>query len=184
MSVVVRLAVPADAEAMARVHVASWQFAYRGMLDDELLDGLDWRDRRKFWTRILRRPAIPESANHVIVADDRIIGFASVGPCRDEDRSSAAQWEVYGLYLEPSSIGRGFGVALTNHAFAHIPAHVDEISLWVIAANQRARTFYERIGFTLDGFDQYTQIGDHKVHEVRYVRPHAMEGPEAQGPVD
>ena len=171
MSVAVRLAVPADAEAMARVHVASWQFAYRGVLDDELLDGLNWRDRRKYWKRILERPTIPESTNYVIVADDHIVGFARVGPCRDEDRSDAAQWELYGLYLEPSSIGRGLGVTLTNHAFAHIPVHVDEISLWVIAANDRARKFYERIGFILDGIDQYTQIGEQSVYEVRYVRP-------------
>jgi GNAT superfamily N-acetyltransferase len=171
MSTVVRVAVPADAEAMARVHVASWQFAYRGMLDDELLDGLDWRDRRKFWTRILRRPTIPESANYVIEDDGRIVGFASVGPCRDEDRSDLAQWELYALYLEPAVIGGGLGAAITDHAFANIPAHVDDLSLWVIAANDRARKFYERIGFTLDGHDQYTQIGEQDVYEVRYVRP-------------
>ena len=174
MMAVVRLAVPADAEAMARVHVASWQFAYRGMLDDELLDGLNWRDRRKFWTRILRRPTIPESANYVIEDDGLIVGFASVGPCRDEDRSDATQWELYGLYLEPAAIGRGLGAAITDHAFANIPAHVDDISLWVIAANQRARTYYERIGFTLDGLDQYTQIGEQDVYEVRYVRPRVL----------
>jgi len=156
---------------MARVHVASWQFAYRVMLDDELLDGLDWRDRRKFWTRILRRPTIPESANYVIEDDGRIVGFASVGPCRDEDRSDVAQWELYALYLDPEAIGGGLGAAITDHAFANIPAHVDDLSLWVIAANDRARKFYERIGFTLDGHDQYTQIGEQDVYEVRYVRP-------------
>ena len=155
MTATVRLAVPADAEAIARVHVASWQFAYRGMLDDELLDGLNWRDRRKFWTRILRRPTIPESANYIIEDDGRIVGFASVGPCRDEDRSDATQWELYGLYLEPTSIGRGLGAAIT-------------------AANDRARTFYERIGFTLDGLDQYTQIGEQAVYEVRYVRSRVL----------
>ena len=76
-----------------------------------------------------------------------------------------------GAEVDFSTGSVGLGVALTNHAFAHIPAHVDDISLWVIAANDRARKFYERIGFTLDGIDQYTQIGDRAVYEVRYVRP-------------
>ncbi len=166
----VRLAVPADAEAIAKVHVASWQAAYRGILDDELLDGLDWRDRRKFWTRILRRPTIPESSNYVIEIDGHIIGFASVGPCRDDDRSAASQWELYGLYLEPSSIGRGYGAAITTHAFDALPAHVSDVSLWVISANERARGFYQRIGFERDGTEQLTVIGAQNVHEVRYLR--------------
>ena len=41
----IRRARPEDAEAVARVHVAGWRHAYRGLLPDDYLDGLDWRDR-------------------------------------------------------------------------------------------------------------------------------------------
>lgn len=170
MTAAVRLAVLADAEAIARVHVASWQFAYRDVLDDSFLDNLDWRVRHTWWMRILGNPPIPASANYVIEDDGHIVGFASVGPCRDDDRSDPWQWELYGLYLEPDSIGRGLGAAITSHAFALLPSDVRDISLWVIAANQRARTFYERIGFALDGVEQETRIGEQDVPEVRYVR--------------
>ena len=36
----IRLATPDDALVVAGVHVWSWQVGYRGLLDDDLLDGL------------------------------------------------------------------------------------------------------------------------------------------------
>jgi hypothetical protein len=40
-AIVVRRATLDDAPAIARVHVAAWQRAYRGQMPDAVLDGLD-----------------------------------------------------------------------------------------------------------------------------------------------
>ncbi len=45
MRMLLRPAEPADAMAVARVHVRSWQAAYRGLLPDAYLDGLRPEDR-------------------------------------------------------------------------------------------------------------------------------------------
>ncbi|MER6578988.1 hypothetical protein [Nonomuraea sp. NPDC001023] len=49
----IRKATPADAQAIAEIHVRSWQAAYRGLLPQDHLDGLDPAARRPGWERLL-----------------------------------------------------------------------------------------------------------------------------------
>lgn len=167
---VVRLAVAADAEGVARVHVASWQNAYRGLLPDDYLDGLRWENRYEFWSGVLARPSPTSSRTWVLTSHTGIVGFASVGPARDTDRQSPGSWELYGIYLLPHQWGLGRGYRLLEKALGGIPASVTDVSLWVLVGNERARLFYERQGFTADGKELEDTIGGQKVVEVRYLR--------------
>ncbi|MFD0586338.1 hypothetical protein [Dactylosporangium darangshiense] len=49
----IRRADVGDAAAIAHVHVQSWQSAYRGLITQDYLDGLDVGLRRQGWERIL-----------------------------------------------------------------------------------------------------------------------------------
>ena len=49
MRVTIRPARPEDSEAIGRVHIAAWQAAYRGLMPDEFLDGLDGTARGERW---------------------------------------------------------------------------------------------------------------------------------------
>ncbi|MGH2840330.1 MAG: hypothetical protein ACRDKY_05850 [Solirubrobacteraceae bacterium] len=49
----VRTATRDDAHPIARVHVRSWQVAYRGLLPDAILDGLSVEERRTIWHQLL-----------------------------------------------------------------------------------------------------------------------------------
>lgn len=78
----VRLAVPDDALAIARVHVDSWRSTYAGIVPQDFLDGLSYERRAEVWRRSLTNP---ESQSVMVVAEDetgRIIGFAVGGPER------------------------------------------------------------------------------------------------------
>jgi len=44
----IHLATPDDALPLARLHVAAWRAAYRGLVPDEFLDGLDVDARGAF----------------------------------------------------------------------------------------------------------------------------------------
>jgi GNAT superfamily N-acetyltransferase len=154
--------VVADAAGIARVQLAGWEWAYRGIMTDEVLDALDPDDRRARWHDILA-----DDGNTVVavpVGDGVIAGFASIGPCRDRDRMGAG--EVYALYVDPARAGRGIGAALLGAAVETLRRDgYERLVLWVLAANRRARRFYQAQGWQPDGCQKPSPWGP---PEVRY----------------
>jgi len=167
----IREAGPDDAEGIARVHVASWQGAYRGLLAPDLLAGLDWRDRLPRWQTLLAEAG----PVRVLVAEagGQVVGFCSVGPARDEDlmRRPENWYELYSIYLVQEQWGSGLGRRLWASARSRIPSEVAAVSLWVLEGNMRARAFYERQGFQPDGRRETTTRVGQDVPEIRYAWP-------------
>jgi GNAT superfamily N-acetyltransferase len=101
----------------------------------------------------------------------RIIGFASVGPCRDDDAEPGTQ-ELWGLYLHPDYWGAGHGHALHAHALGALRPNGSsptvEATLWVLDGNKRARRFYEQHGWSPDGSQKTDWRGTVRLDEVRY----------------
>lgn len=85
----IRAANVAEADAIGRVHVRTWQAAYAGQLPDDYLRELSIPARQRAWRERLSEDARP---GDILVAVDRddVIGFASVGPSRDQDAKSGA----------------------------------------------------------------------------------------------
>jgi RimJ/RimL family protein N-acetyltransferase len=166
----VRRAVADDAEGVARVHVASWQAGYADLLPADYLDGLRWQGRFESWSARLSEPAAAGRGTWVLTSAGEVVGFASIGPARDEDRQSSGAWELYGIYLRSDHWGHGHGTTLAEAAFHDIPDQAADVSLWVLADNERARRFYERLGFVADGHQRVETIGGRELAEVRYLR--------------
>jgi len=79
------------------------------------------------------------------------VGFASTGPT-DNDGAAPGTAHLFALYLAPEAAGRGIGTALLERAEELMRAGgFSRASLWVLETNTRARTFYERAGWTWDG---------------------------------
>jgi len=164
---VIRSAEVLDSEGIARVHTHSWQTAYRGLLPDEFLDGLSWQDRQGRWDAILADP----STNTVYVAvnsQQEILGFASLGPCRDKDLIDEVPYELYAIYLAPQVWRKGIGGKLLNAVTAGISGTNPVISLWVLKDNLRGRAFYEKHDFKFDGSTKMANLLGHELEEVRY----------------
>ncbi len=103
----IRPAVATDVEAIARIHVASWRYAYRGQIPDAVLDSLDEQRRAALWRGLLDKPE-----HRLILAelDALIVGFCSVIRSRDGDAQSDVA-EVAAIYVEPTHWRRGIGGA-------------------------------------------------------------------------
>ena len=104
---VVRPATLADATEIAVIHVRSWQAAYRGLMPQDYLDGLDPAARAARWQRNLAALDWPASGVLVVsagpeTASTGIAGFAGYWPTRDDDDDPAATGEVAAIYLHPS----------------------------------------------------------------------------------
>jgi GNAT superfamily N-acetyltransferase len=168
--VTIRRATPADALAVASVHVRSWQAAYRGLMPDEALDGLSVERRARFWRSFLgdQRPG-----EHVLVAvhEGEVCGFAHAGACRDP-AATPATGEIASLYLGPEAWGMGRGRALMDACVEQMvqDGHRQAV-LWVLVTNARARRFYEVAGWRCDEAVKTEEMAGAMVTETRYWRP-------------
>ncbi|MDM0114640.1 GNAT family N-acetyltransferase [Variovorax sp. J22R133] len=164
----VRQASPEDCAAIARVHVASWQSAYRNLLPAEFLAGLSVEDRESLW-----RKAIQQGAPQLLVACDggEVLGFTAFGATRDRDAAPSCM-ELWAIYLRPDAWGLGMGRALWLDARERIRASgATKASLWVIEGNAQAMRFYEAAGFTPEASSrQAFELGGVTLHELRYVQ--------------
>ena len=147
----VRRATSADAAAIAGVQVRGWQSGYRGLVPDAILDAMSVAERTARWREILSRV---DASTYTLVTEraDELLGFCSIiAPSRDDD-ASARTAEIAAIYVEPALWRAGAGGTLLRVALDNLRRDDwRDVSLWVFAANDRARSFYARFGFHADG---------------------------------
>jgi ribosomal protein S18 acetylase RimI-like enzyme len=175
----VRPATLADVTEIAMIHVRSWQAAYRGLMPQDHLDGLDPAARAVRWQRnlealdwstsgVLVVTAAPETAS----AGSGIVGFAGYWPTRDDDDDPVRTGEVTAIYLHPDAWGQGLGRQLMTATLASLAvAGYREATLWVLRDNARARRFYSQAGWAADGGAKTDDLDGFPLLEVRYRRP-------------
>jgi len=151
------------------VHVRSWQVAYRGLLANEYLDAMDPADRAARYT--FADSGLDRPYTTVAVEEGRICGFATIGPCRDLDKSEPAFGELYALYVHPDRWNVGIGRSLIQEARKQLTdRRFSEGVLWVLVGNARAERFYQTDGWQPDGQRRLEELHGITIDEVRYVR--------------
>ena len=168
-SLLIRPAVLEDAEAIAKVHVESWQTAYQGIIDEDFLAALSRKDN-SFERRVARWRAdltasAAQSGVYLAETAGEVVGFVSYG--RERDNDPLYQGELYAIYLLQEWRGQGIGRRLWDAAVAAFrDQEINSLLVWVLAANP-ARRFYECLG------GQYVRekeigIGQQRLREVAY----------------
>ena len=158
-----------DADDVASIHVRSWRAAYRGLIDQEVLDGLSIPDRAVSWRGFIATPLPTGLGILVAVRDGTILGWASFGSGRDDD--GAADGEVYGIYADPDAWSTGVGRALLEAVEQRIAdAGHTRAYLWVLDGNDRADAFYARQGWELDGATKVDERPNLTLKEHRRVK--------------
>ena len=174
----IRRATPADADALAKVHVDSWRTAYRGLVPDSQLDSLDY-DRRAegFWESLSGQ----REETYVVEQDGDALGFLTIGGCRDEDVDQEATGEIWGIYLAPQHWRKGIGHLLCRYGERILKSRsYRTATLWVFAENEQARGFYEAMGYRADGTTKVLNVGV-PLEAVRYRRELGHVEPPAAG---
>ncbi|MEU6258229.1 GNAT family N-acetyltransferase [Streptomyces sp. NPDC047043] len=157
-TVVIRTALPVEAEAVARLHTRARSTYYPDGLPE---DGHDWRAR---WREAIERPD-----GHVLCAvrDSRLVGIASF---RTPEDASAETVKLFQFHVDPDQWRAGIGTALHSACVeqwradgrrtAVLDVHVD---------NERAQAFYARQGWRADPENPPAE-GDHHLF-LRYSVP-------------
>jgi GNAT superfamily N-acetyltransferase len=160
-SVRIRVATAADAHAIETIRVRGWRSAYRHVFPPADLDAFPIDPSR--WRARLETPP-PGWTTFVAETHTGVVGFASVGPSRDEEGVG----ELYAIYVDPDAWSTGTGRALIERAEEQLRAEYPSATLWVLEDNPRARAFYERAGWAADGDWKAEQRFGVRAAEVRY----------------
>lgn len=76
---------------------------------------------------------------------DELKGFLGFTPLRNPKISHKGV--MWGMFVQPDARGTGLAAAMVQAVLDYASDHVEQVLISVIADNQRARRFYEKMGF-------------------------------------
>lgn len=139
---IIRKANPSDAAAIAKVAVDTWKSAYRGIIADEVLSSLSYKQKEKSWYNTLT-----SGIDIVFVAEDQngnIVGYASGG--KERRNHPIYRGELYTLYVLQSHHNLGIGRQLfVSIARELAKLQMKSLFVWVLEENP-SRYFYKARG--------------------------------------
>ena len=177
----IRPATPNDAQAVARIRVQGWRFAYQGLISQDYLDSLSVaEDTERIRGYLSQFPhnsphSRPESVQGssdgekrsfmLAARGDAVLGFCGFSAVPDKayrpERATpggAMVGRLHSLYIDPDSLGQSIGHTLMNHALSTFAAWgCERATLWVLEGNSRAISFYERQGWRCTGATKVDQ---------------------------
>lgn len=150
-----------DRNKISKIYEDSWRYAYRGIIPQDYLDAIPvghWKNNLD----------IPGWNTMVFILNGEYIGTSSFSRSRFEKYPDSG--EIISIYLMPEYIGKGYGKKLLDAVINELRKQgFQEVFLWVLEENRRARQFYENYGFEHDNDYMENKIGGKKLREIRYV---------------
>lgn len=151
-----------DRFAISRIYEESWKFAYKDIIPQSYLESIPAGN----WVSNLDK----EGMNTLVMCeDDMYIGTSSY--CKSRFSDFADFGEIVSIYLLPQYIGRGYGMRLLDAVVGELSyLGFQDIHLWVLEDNLRARRFYEKAGFVSSKNYLNDTIGGKELREMQYYR--------------
>ncbi|KRF33119.1 GNAT family N-acetyltransferase [Yonghaparkia sp. Soil809] len=153
-----RPATVADAPALGLLHRQCWLETYAGVLSERFLAAASADSLTDEWAGMLAAGSADATVpgSKALVAElldpsagpsgtsPALVGFARGAP--SDDPEAPRPTKLDSLYTLASTHGSGLGARLLDGVLGDRPAYA-----WIVTANERARRFYEKHGFALDG---------------------------------
>ena len=157
-----------DVNAIARVSYLTWPHAYRGIIPDAKIESRNVESIADEWRQILSL-ATPTGGTLVAINDDSIIAYSRFYASVDSDDDQDSVATIGSIYVLPDFQHYGVGRELVaeilkvakNQSFR-------EATLHVLAANERARKFYESLGWEQDLDAIIERSDEDSTPKVRY----------------
>jgi GNAT superfamily N-acetyltransferase len=145
---VIREATSDDVGALAQVQSAASALAYAGIFAAAEAPPTEQRITLR-WATLLARP---RSWVGLLEVDGAPAGAIAVQPSPDDDLDAAVVGELSSFYIHPRHWGERRGQALFERALTEADAlGYDDLRLWVLEANVRARRLYTERHWVPDG---------------------------------
>ena len=109
----VRLALPGEAAAIAAIQRRAWEQTLPGVATS-LQRSITLAEMTDAWIAAIVKPPLAQHRVLVAVGDERIVGFAAVGPSGDPDAVASEDGQVAEFTIDPQAQRQGHGSRLLN----------------------------------------------------------------------
>jgi GNAT superfamily N-acetyltransferase len=175
----VRLALPAEANAIGEIQVAAWRASYAGLLPADVLADLDAAQFAAQWRAALIAPGEARNRVMVALAGRELVGFAAITPSDDPDADQQRDALIAELAVRPEATRAGHGSRLLNAVVDTVRADgFSRVTVWVNSTDDVLRAFYTEAGWAPDGAHRELDLyGDESVR-IKQIRLHTDPGAE------
>ena len=139
--IVVRKATVEDAERIATIRMATWQFAYQNILPQSVFDNFDYTAELEKWKKLF----IDNQSIHVSTVDEVVRAYCSIHAIRPDCVVGNYQvdGEIGAIYAEPCFEGRGLGSAMFDYARKVFrEKKYKNFLVWCLKDNKIGKSFY------------------------------------------
>ena len=157
-----------DASGIAKVNYSTWLHTFRGLIPDSELDTLNVNSLTDQWREEL---SIVGSRSVTLIAldDEFVIAYSRFYPSADADEDQTRVATIGSMYVSPKYQRRGVGRKLEEAVLVAAKERDFMVAtLHVLSANQRAREFYENLGWENDSNTNIAESNEEKGSKVRY----------------
>ncbi|SNS99142.1 Acetyltransferase (GNAT) family protein [Anaerovirgula multivorans] len=161
----IRKATLDEVKDISRIHALSWKSAYKGIIPQAYLDEL----KEDFWVPSFTSWIKDNVLTVQLILDNgHSVGCVAYGKSRDK---YLPNWgEIVSIYLLPEYFGRGYGNKLLESALLDLKRlGYQNIYLWVLKENQRARYFYEKNKLQCNKDECICEIMGEQFTDIRYI---------------
>lgn len=153
-----------DIEQIVDINIKDWRKAYKGIIDDDILDNLNRNEKIKKWREHY-------NIGNVIVAEENGV---VLGYCRYEDNAvyenTDIDSEIVALYVDHDKSGKGVGRKLVEYVMNDLRnKNKNKMIIWCLEKNENARKFYEKMGGKLITDEKFWEKDERRYREVGYV---------------
>lgn len=161
----IRYATRGDSEILAHINAKSFQVAFRGIIPDNVLE--DKFSYKSLLGRFGLELEERTTENSIIFKDGKPVGMQTFARDDDTERDET-EIDIWRIYVLPEYWGSGVGKELILWGLSELKTKgYKKVALWVVDENERARTFYEKVGFSHDGEIRVINPGK-EINELRY----------------
>lgn len=154
-----------DSKRLGYVHSQTWKTAYKNIVPEKVLNEITPKKREKYFRKAIKN----KEETAVLIVDNKVVGFITLGKCRDNDYDSSVG-EIWGIYILSAYWRKGLGRSLINWGVDELANRgYKKITLWVLKDNKNSRKFYEKMGFINDGSEEIIKLGKN-LEKIRYIK--------------
>lgn len=150
----VRLAMPAEAAAIARLQRAAWQADHDEAMAAVFLGSVDEAGAAEAWRNAVVAPPLATMRVLVALDDGVVVGYAATGPSDDPD-ADAGDAAIADFVVDPAHRREGHGSRLMHAVADTLSADgFTRARAWIPSTFDGPRAFLVAQGFGADGAHQ------------------------------